>query len=113
MRFDPKKISYEAIVRRFFEIHDPTQLNRQGPDVGSQYRSAIFWLDESQKQIAQKLIDELNNQGYPVVTQLEKAGAFYEAEAWHQDFAQRTGRGVCRLSVPRFERRADGPGSPR
>lgn len=111
VRFDPKKISYEAIVRRFFEIHDPTQLNRQGPDVGSQYRSAIFWLDESQKQIAQKLMDELRNQGYPVVTQLEKAGAFYEAEAWHQDFAQRTGRGVCRLPVPRFERRADG--SPR
>lgn len=111
VRFDPKKISYEAIVRRFFEIHDPTQLDRQGPDVGSQYRSAIFWLDESQKRTAQKLMDELRGLGYDVVTRLEKAGAFYEAEAYHQDFARRTGRGGCHLAVPRFERRADG--SPR
>lgn len=74
VRFDPKKISYEAIVRRFFEIHDPTQLDRQGPDVGSQYRSAIFWLDESQKRMAQKLMDELRGLGYDVVTRLEKAG---------------------------------------
>ena len=111
VRFDPKKISYEAIVRRFFEIHDPTQLDRQGPDVGSQYRSAIFWLDESQKRTAQKLMDELRGLGYDVVTRLEKAGAFYEAEAYHQDFARRTGRGGCHLAVPRFDRRVDG--SPR
>ena len=111
VRFDPQKISYEAIVRRFFEIHDPTQLDRQGPDVGSQYRSAIFWLDDSQKLTAQKLMDELRGLGYDVVTRLEKAGAFYEAEAYHQDFARRTGRGGCHLAVPRFERRADG--SPR
>lgn len=106
VRFDPAKISYEAIVRRFFEIHDPTQLNRQGPDVGSQYRSAVFWLDENQKQTAQKLIDELRRLGYDVVTQLEPAGPFYEAEAWHQDFTKRTGRGGCHLPVPRFDRPA-------
>lgn len=106
VRFDPAKISYEAIVRRFFEIHDPTQLNRQGPDVGSQYRSAVFWLDENQKQTAQKLIDELRRLGYDVVTKLEPAGPFYEAEAWHQDFTKRTGRGGCHLPVPRFDRPA-------
>ena len=111
VRFDPQKISYEAIVRRFFEIHDPTELNRQGPDVGTQYRSAIFWLDEDQKATAQKLMDELRSLGYHVVTTLEPAGPFYEAEAWHQDFAARTGRGACHLPGPRFDRRADG--SPR
>ncbi|WP_418765081.1 bifunctional methionine sulfoxide reductase B/A protein [Mailhella sp.] len=111
VRFQPEKISYEAIVRRFFEIHDPTQLNRQGPDVGSQYRSAVFWLDESQKATAQKLMEELRSLGYNVVTRLEPAGPFYEAEAWHQDFVRRTGRGGCHLPVPRFDRRADG--SPR
>ena len=111
VRFDPAVVSYETIVRRFFEIHDPTQLNRQGPDVGSQYRSAVFWLNEDQKKTAQKLMDELRSLGYDVVTALEPAGPFYEAEAWHQDFAQRTGRGACHMPVPRFERRADG--SPR
>ena len=111
VRFDPSKVSYEAIVRRFFEIHDPTQLNRQGPDIGSQYRSAVFWLDDAQKKTAQKLMDELRSLGYNVVTLLEPAGPFYEAEAWHQDFAARTGRGACHLPVPRFDRRADG--SPR
>lgn len=112
VRFDPAKVSYETIVRRFFEIHDPTQLDRQGPDVGSQYRSAVFWLDEDQKATAQKLMDELRSLGYDVVTRLEPAGAFYEAEAWHQDFAARTGRGACHLPVPRFERRADGTPAP-
>ena len=111
VRFDPSKVSYETIVRRFFEIHDPTQLNRQGPDMGSQYRSAVFWLDDAQKKTAQKLMDELRSLGYNVVTRLEPAGPFYEAEAWHQDFAARTGRGACHLPVPRFDRRADG--SPR
>lgn len=111
VRFDPKKISYEAIVRRFFEIHDPTQLDRQGPDVGSQYRSAIFWLDDAQKAVAEKLVNELRGLGYDVVTRLEKAGPFFEAEAFHQDFTRRTGRGGCHLAVPRFDRRADG--SPR
>ncbi len=108
VRFNPERISYETIVRRFFEIHDPTQLNRQGPDVGSQYRSAIFWLDEEQKQTAEKLMNELRSLGYNVVTRLEKAGPFYEAEAFHQDFTRRTGRGGCHLAVPRFDRRADG-----
>ena len=108
MTFDPSKVTYEQILRRFFEIHDPTLLNRQGPDVGGQYRSAVFYLDEEQKAVAEKLMARLRNLGYKVVTQLRPAGAFYEAEAYHQGFAERTGRGACHLAVPRFERRADG-----
>lgn len=103
VRFDPKKISYETILRRFFEIHDPTQLNRQGPDTGYQYRSAVFYLDENQKQTARKLLNELNSLGYHTVTALEPAGPFYEAEAWHQNFNQRTGRS-CPRPVQRFNR---------
>ncbi len=106
--FDPSKATYEQVLRRFFEIHDPTQLNRQGPDVGEQYRSAVFYLDEEQKAVAEKLMARLKELGYKVVTQLRPAGAFYEAEAYHQRFAERTGRGACHLAVPRFERRADG-----
>lgn len=108
VRFDPSKVSYEQILRRFFEVHDPTQLNRQGPDVGEQYRSAVFYLDEEQKAVAEKLMARLRELGYKVVTQLCPAGAFYEAEAYHQRFAERTGRGACHLPVPRFERHADG-----
>lgn len=106
--FDPSRIPYEQILRRFFEVHDPTQLDRQGPDVGSQYRSAVFYLNDEQKAVAEKLIAQLKGLGYKVVTQVLPAGAFYEAEAYHQRFAERTGRGGCHLPVPRFERRADG-----
>ena len=102
-----EKITYEQILRRFFEIHDPTQLNRQGPDVGTQYRSAVFYTSGSEKFIAEHLIDELKGLGYKVVTTVEKAGPFYEAEAYHQNFAARTGRGGCHLPVKRFEQRAD------
>lgn len=108
IRFDPAKIGYEQILRRFFEIHDPTQVNRQGPDFGEQYRSAVFYVDAEQKAVAEKLAAELKNLGYAVVTQIVPAGPFYEAEAYHQRFAERTGRGGCHLPVPRFSRRADG-----
>ena len=105
--YEDGTVSLPHLLFVFFAAIDPETPNRQGPDVGSQYRSAIFWLDESQKRTAQKLMDELRGLGYDVVTRLEKAGAFYEAEAYHQDFARRTGRGGCHLAVPRFERRAD------
>src|SRR5438105_2115674 len=83
--FDPAKISYQTILKHFFRLHDPTQLNRQGPDVGDNYRSAIFYQDESQKQTAQKLIDQLNKTdfGGKIVTTLEKATTFWPAEAYH------------------------------
>lgn len=108
IRYDPTRISYEQILRRFFEIHDPTQLNRQGPDVGTQYRSAIFYADDEQYAVAQRLVARLRELGYKVQTRLEKAAPFYEAEDWHQDFTARTGRGGCHLPVPRFAQHADG-----
>ena len=103
VRYDPSRVSYEQILRRFFEIHDPTQLDRQGPDVGDQYRSAVFYLDAEQKAVALRLMNLLRDKGYDVVTRLEPAGPFYEAEAYHQRFAERTGRGRCHMSVPRFD----------
>lgn len=112
LRFDPARITYRQILQRFFEIHDPTQLNRQGPDVGTQYRSAIFYADAEQKAVAEELLVQLRRLGYKPVTQLEPAGPFYAAEAYHQNFAARTGRGACHMSVPRFSQRVDGaPGA--
>lgn len=108
VRFDPTKISYEQILRRFFEVHDPTQVNQQGPDVGTQYRSAVYYLDTEQMIMAQTLMLRLRELGYEVATQLEPATTFYEAEAYHQRFTERTGRGACHLSVKRFGQRADG-----
>ena len=108
VRFDPARVSYEQISRRFFEIHDPTQLNRQGPDWGEQYRSAVFYENAEQKAVAQKLVARLQELGYKVATQLAPAGPFYAAEPYHQDFTRRTGRGACHMSVPRFSQRADG-----
>ena len=108
VRFDPARVSYEQILRRFFEIHDPTQLNRQGPDWGEQYRSAVFYENAEQKAVAQKLVARLQELGYKVATQLAPAGPFYAAESYHQDFTRRTGRGACHMSVPRFSQRADG-----
>ena len=108
IRYDPSKISYAQILRRFFEIHDPTQLNRQGPDVGTQYRSAIFYANAQEKAVAEGLIARLKELGYAVQTRLENAAPFYEAEDWHQNFTARTGRGGCHVPVPRFAQRADG-----
>jgi len=101
--FDPTKTNYEKLARLFFEIHDPTQKNRQGPDVGEQYRSAIFYVDDTQKQIATKLIDILKNKGYDVVTELSKAGAFWQAEDYHQDYYDRNGKQpYCHFYQKRF-----------
>jgi peptide-methionine (S)-S-oxide reductase len=88
--FDPAQISYGEILRIFFSVaHDPTELNRQGPDVGTQYRSAIFFADASQHQIAQAYIAQLDGAGTfarPIVTRLDPLKGFFPAEAYHQDF---------------------------
>src|SRR6185369_9235182 len=88
--YDPAQVSYGQILQVFFSVaHDPTQLNRQGPDVGTQYRSAIFYADPAQKQIAQAYIDQLSKAkafARPIVTQLTPLNAFYPAEDYHQDY---------------------------
>ena len=90
--FDPAKTSYESLARLFFETHDFTQLNRQGPDIGSQYRSEIFYIDDDQKETALKLIDELKAKGHSVKTAISPAGAFWPAEDYHQDYYKTNGQ---------------------
>ena len=87
--FDPGVISFKEILEIFFATHDPTTLNRQGPDVGTQYRSVIFYHNEKQKVTAEKVIEELNEEGIwdaPIVTQVEPFKAFYVAETYHKDY---------------------------
>ena len=89
VHFDPNVVSYRDLLNVFFAIHDPTTLNRQGADVGTQYRSAIFYHDDEQKRIAEELIKELNTQEIwdrPIVTQVEKLDKFYMAEDYHQEY---------------------------
>ena len=103
--YDPELVTYEQLARLFFEIHDPTQQNRQGADVGAQYRSAVFYVDDEQKQIAERLIAELRANGYKVVTQVLPASEFYPAEEYHQDYIEKhADRPVCHVRVPRFDR---------
>jgi len=103
IEFDPSKTNYETLTKLFFEIHDPTQEGRQGPDVGDQYRSAIFYTDDSQKQIAEKLIQILKGKGYKVVTELAKADKFWPAEEYHQDYYDVTGKQpYCHAYQKRF-----------
>jgi peptide methionine sulfoxide reductase msrA/msrB len=102
--FDPQQVSYEHLARLFFEIHDPTQKNRQGPDVGPQYRSAVFYGGEAQQKTVEALIQDLRSRGYNVVTEVAPAGAFYPAEEYHQDYlTKHPGRPDCHVRVPRFD----------
>jgi peptide-methionine (S)-S-oxide reductase len=92
--FDPAQISYEELVRAFFELHDPTTLNRQGPDFGRQYRSVIFCHDAEQEAVARKIADELDAAGkFPrkIVTQIAAAPEFYRGEEYHQRYFQKKG----------------------
>ncbi|HZS01840.1 MAG TPA: peptide-methionine (S)-S-oxide reductase MsrA [Chloroflexota bacterium] len=93
IRYDPQRITYGQILKLFFSIaHDPTQLNRQGNDMGRQYRSAIFYADDAQKEVAEAYIrqlDEAHVFDAPIVTTLEPLNGFYEAEDYHQDYAER------------------------
>jgi len=84
--FDPKVTNFETLAKLFFEIHDPTQWNHQGPDWGEQYRSAVFYRNEEQKQITGKLIDLLKERGYRVVTEVKPSTTFWPAEKYHQDY---------------------------
>jgi len=90
--FDPTQTTYEALVKLYFEIHDFSQTDGQGPDRGEQYLSYIFYGDDPQKQVAENLITLLKQKGYKVATQSEKAGPFYPAEDYHQDYYTKTGK---------------------
>ncbi|MDE5707333.1 MAG: peptide-methionine (S)-S-oxide reductase MsrA [Alistipes sp.] len=101
--FDPAKVSYETLARLFFEIHDPTQADGQGPDLGDQYRSGIFYTTPEQKEVAERLIDTLRRRGYDVVTEVTPAGTFWPAEEYHRDYYLRRGtRPYCHSYTKRF-----------
>lgn len=101
--FDPRVTSYEKLAKLFMEIHDPTQINRQGPDVGHQYRSAIFFADDSQRAVAEKLFAELKLKGFDVQTELLPADTFWPAEDYHQDYYEHKGsEPYCHSRVKRF-----------
>jgi len=103
--FDPLQTSFEKLARLFFEIHDPTQLDRQGPDIGDQYRSEIYYGDQAQKQTAEKLIGELKAKGWKVVTRLEPAAPFWPGEDYHKNYYQRNGKQpYCHRPVARFDK---------
>lgn len=96
--FNPNIISYRDILWHFFRMHDPTQVDGQGPDIGDSYRSAIFYINEAQQTTATQLIKELQPSfDKPIVTEVTKASAFYPAEAYHQKYFQKTGRGGCHI----------------
>lgn len=98
IEFDPAKVSYETLVKQFFRMHDPTQLNRQGPDIGDSYRSAIFYFGESQKDEAKKIKIAIKSQfKNPIVTEITKASEFYPAEDYHQKYTEKTGHGFCHV----------------
>lgn len=90
--FDENIVSYETLVKLFFEIHDFTQINGQGPDIGSQYLSAIFYCDENQKNIAEDLIEQLKKKAYKVATTLRPKVKFYKAESYHQNYYNKSGK---------------------
>ncbi|MFO7617956.1 MAG: bifunctional methionine sulfoxide reductase B/A protein [Bacteroidales bacterium] len=101
--YDPGKTTYEELARLFFEIHDPTQANGQGPDIGPQYLSEAFYLTQDQKDILDKLIDILKKQGLKVVTKVRPATTFWPAEEYHQDYYGKTGgTPYCHFRTRRF-----------
>lgn len=101
--FDPQKTTYEAIAKLFFEIHDPTEVNRQGPDMGDQYRSAIFYLNPEQKLTSEKLVKLLEDKGLKIATKVVPASHFWRAEEYHQDYyVKENGKPYCHRYVKRF-----------
>ncbi len=97
IRYDPERITYRELLEYFWNLHDPTQVDRQGPDVGSQYRSVIFCHTPEQKQIAEesmRALEEAGRYDRPIATQIEPAGTFWRAEDYHQKYIARR-RGLC------------------
>lgn len=101
--YDPSKVDYQTLTKLFLEIHDPTQTNGQGPDIGTQYHSAIFYSTPAQQQVADNLLNILETKGYDIATKIIPATTFYPAEAYHQDYYQHKGtQPYCHSRVVRF-----------
>ncbi|WP_457746501.1 bifunctional methionine sulfoxide reductase B/A protein [Sulfurimonas sp.] len=101
--YNPKRINYESLARLFFEIHDPTQKNGQGPDIGERYKSAVFVSNPDEKRVIEKLIYILKQKGYDVATKIKDKKIFYKAEGYHQDYYQKKGyKPYCHGYVKRF-----------
>ena len=101
--YDPSKVTYRTLAKIFFEIHDPTQKDRQGPDIGTQYRSAVFVGDEEEERVVFELVELLRKKGYAVVSQVQPAGIFWPAEEYHQDYYIKTGKApYCHSYTERF-----------
>lgn len=102
--YDPSKTDFETLCKLFFETHDPTQLNRQGPDIGDQYRSEVFYLNDEQKEITLRLIDELKADGLNVVTKVTAASKFWDAEDYHEHYySKKNGTPYCHVYTKRFD----------
>lgn len=100
LSFDPAKVSYERLLEAFFSLHDPTQLNRQGPDWGTQYRSAIFYHSPEQEAAAKRVIEKLTAEkkfARPIVTQVVPAQSFWRAEEYHQKYLEKRGLASCHI----------------
>ena len=100
VEYEPAQVSYDALLEVFWGCHDPTTRNRQGPDVGTQYRSVIFYFDEAQKAAAQASKEKLEQAGVyrrPIVTEIEPAGPFYPAEEYHQRYLEKHGLAHCHI----------------
>jgi peptide-methionine (S)-S-oxide reductase len=98
--YDSSRVSYQDLMQVFWEIHDPTTLNRQGPDLGTQYRSVIFYHTTEEEALARKSKEEMQRSGKfkrEIVTQIEPAGTFWKAEEYHQQYFEKTGRSSCRI----------------
>lgn len=103
VEFNPQAVAFEKLLQHFFYMHDPTQLNRQGPDIGQSYRSAIFYTNDSQKTAAERMITMFTDQRKfkkPIVTEVTAATEFYPAEDYHQKFVQKNGYGACHVDPP-------------
>jgi methionine-S-sulfoxide reductase len=102
IEFDPAKISFPALLQHFFRMHDPTQKDRQGHDVGTQYRSVVFYRDEGQRAAAESFIASLTASGKykkPIATKVERAAPFYSAEEYHQDYLRKNPGGYCHVDL--------------
>ena len=101
--YDPDQVSYQDLTKFFFEIHDPTQANGQGPDIGAQYLSAVFYSSEKEKEISQELVNLLKNKGFDVVTKIIPAETFWIAEDYHQDYyVNRNQQPYCHMYRKKF-----------